>query len=106
MKHVEGLVCGECGRTYPGGAAMWCGEWARSWTARLRVLLRPLEVASDIEAIASSLSRESVSAGPRSLWRYAELLPTPAEGVIDIGAEATLMRPAPRLAAELGLKTL
>ena len=66
----------------------------------------PLEVASDIEAIASSLSRESVSAGPRSLWRYAELLPTPAEGVIDIGAGATLMRPAPRLAAELGLKTL
>jgi len=95
MKHVEGLACRECGRTYPVAPQHVC-----------EFCFGPLEVAYDYEAIASSLSRESVSAGPRSLWRYAELLPTPAEGVIDIGAGATLMRPAPRLAAELGLKTL
>lgn len=66
----------------------------------------PLEVGYDYEAIASSISRESIASGPRSIWRYADLLPTPAEGVIDIGAGGTMMRPAPRLGAELGLRKL
>ena len=66
----------------------------------------PLEVGYDYEAIASSISRESIASGPRSIWRYADLLPTPAEGVIDIGAGGTMMRQAPRLGAELGLKRL
>jgi threonine synthase len=63
-------------------------------------------VVYDYEGIKSSVSRASIASGPRTLWRYADLLPTPEEGVIDIGAGGTTMRRAPRLAAELGLETL
>ena len=95
MKHVRGLFCKECGKEYPIAPQHVC-----------EFCFGPLEVGYDYEAIASSISRESIASGPRSMWRYADLLPTPAEGVIDIGAGGTTMRPAPRLAAELGLKKL
>ena len=95
MKHVRGLFCKECGKQYPVAPQHVC-----------EFCFGPLEVGYDYEAIASSVSRESIAAGPRSIWRYADLLPTPAEGVVDIGAGGTMMRPAPRLAAELGLRKL
>ncbi len=95
MKHVRGLFCKECGKEYPVAAQHVC-----------EFCFGPLEVGYDYEAIASSISRESIASGPRSIWRYADLLPTPAEGVIDIGAGGTMMRPAPRLGAELGLRKL
>ena len=95
MKHVRGLFCKECGKEYPVAPQHVC-----------EFCFGPLEVGYDYEAIASSISRESIASGPRSIWRYADLLPTPAEGVIDIGAGGTMMRPAPRLGAELGLKKL
>jgi threonine synthase len=95
VKHVRGLFCKECGKEYPVAAQHVC-----------EFCFGPLEVGYDYEAIASSISRESIASGPRSIWRYADLLPTPAEGVIDIGAGGTMMRPAPRLAAELGLRKL
>ncbi len=95
MKHVRGLFCKECGKEYPVAPQHVC-----------EFCFGPLEVGYDYEAIASSISRESIASGPRSIWRYADLLPTPAEGVIDIGAGGTMMRLAPRLGAELGLKKL
>ncbi len=95
MKHVRGLACRECGREYPVAPTHVC-----------EFCFGPLEVVYDYEGIKASISRESIASGPRSLWRYADLLPAPEEGVIDIGAGGTMMRRAPRLAAELGLKTL
>jgi threonine synthase len=95
VKHVRGLFCKECGKEYPVAPQHVC-----------EFCFGPLEVGYDYEAIASSISRESIASGPRSIWRYADLLPTPAEGVIDIGAGGTMMRLAPRLGAELGLKKL
>ena len=95
MKHVRGLFCKECGKEYPVAPEHVC-----------EFCFGPLEVGYDYEAIASSISRESIASAPRSIWRYADLLPTPAEGVIDIGAGGTMMRQAPRLGAELGLKKL
>jgi threonine synthase len=57
-------------------------------------------------AVASEISRESIAAGPASLWRYAPLLPAPLEDRVDLGAGFTRLVEAPRLAAELGLKKL
>ncbi|MGH2752676.1 MAG: threonine synthase [Actinomycetota bacterium] len=95
MKHVRGLFCKECGKEYPVAPQHVC-----------EFCFGPLEIGYDYDEIASSISKESIASGPRSMWRYADLLPAPAEGVVDIGAGATMMRRAPRLAAELGLKTL
>ena len=95
MKHVTGLTCKECGRIYPVAAAHVC-----------EFCFGPLEVTYDYEEIRSHVTRATISAGPETLWRYRDLLPTPAGDVIDLGAGWSRLRPAPRLAAELGLKKL
>lgn len=95
MKYVEGLRCRECGRGYPVAPQHVC-EFC--WG--------PLEVVYDYEAIASEVSRSSIADGPESIWRYAALLPDPGGERVDLGAGWTPLRPAPRLAAELGLDSL
>lgn len=95
MKHLTGLACKECGRTYPVAAQHAC-----------EFCFGPLEVAYDYESIGAEVSRESIAAGPPTLWRYASLLPDPADERVDLGAGWTRLREAPRLAAELGLKKL
>ena len=95
MKYVRGLTCKECGRDYPIAPQHVC-----------EFCFGPLEVSYDYEGIAAGISRESIAAGPDSMWRYAALLPAPDSGIVDIGAGWTRFRKAPRLAAELGLKTL
>lgn len=95
MKYVEGLQCRECARTYALAPQHVCD-----------FCFGPLEVVYDLEAVASEISRESVAAGPASLWRYAPLLPAPSEDRVDLGAGFTRLVEAPRLAAELGLKKL
>ena len=95
MKHLLGLVCKECGRDYPVAAQHAC-----------EFCFGPLEVAYDYDSIAAEVTRESIAAGPETLWRYASLLPSPPEERIDLGAGWTRLRSAPRLAAELGLKKL
>ena len=66
----------------------------------------PLEVAYDYERIAGSISRESIAAGPRSIWRYRDLLPVDDATPVDLGAGFTPLVRADRLAAELGLGEL
>jgi threonine synthase len=64
----------------------------------------PLEVAYDY----GSVTRESIEAGPKSIWRYKDLLPVPAN-VADIPNTEPGFTPllrADNLARELGLKTL
>ncbi len=95
MKYVQGLKCRECGRDYPVAAIHVC-----------EFCFGPLEVAYDLEGIASAISRELIEAGPQTMWRYEMMLPAPDEGRVDIGAGWTRLREAPRLAAELGLKKL
>jgi len=96
MAHVEALRCRECGRTYEVAPIYTC-EWC----------FGPLEVAYDYEAIAASISRASIAAGPGTIWRYAALLPVDAPGgdaTLPVGW-TPLVR-ADRLAAELGLGEL
>jgi threonine synthase len=92
---VEGLRCRECGRTYPAEALHVC-EWC----------FGPLEVVYDYDAIAATISRERVAAGPKTIWRYADLLPASAHGAVDLGAGLTPLVRADRLGAELGLSDL
>ena len=95
MKYVSGLRCRECKRTYALAAQHVC-----------EFCFGPLEVTYDYEALSTELSRETIAAGPDSLWRYEALLPAPEGDRVDIGAGWTTLRAAPRLAAELGLNKL
>jgi threonine synthase len=92
---VESLRCRECGRVYAPEALHVCDY-----------CFGPLEVTYDYEAAAAHLSREAVAAGPRTIWRYAPLLPAEATAPVDLGAGCTPLVRAERLAAELGLGEL
>ncbi|MHB1781492.1 MAG: threonine synthase [Acidimicrobiales bacterium] len=95
VSFVEGLRCRECGRVYPAAASHVCD-----------FCFGPLEVAYDYEAVAASISREKIAAGPATIWRYADLLPASAESPVELGAGFTPLVRADRLAAELGLGEL
>ena len=95
MSFVQGLRCRECGHAFPAEALHVC-EWC----------FGPLEVVYDYEKIAAATSRDSIAAGPPSIWRYANLLPAVNDGAVDLGAGFTPLVRADRLAAELGLGEL
>jgi threonine synthase len=65
-----------------------------------------LEVVYDYDAIAGSLSRDKIAAGPTTIWRYADLLPADSSDPVNLGAGFTPLVRADRLAAELGLGEL
>ncbi len=90
------LSCRHCGATYPLSPTHVCIE-----------CFAPLEIAYDESAL-RRVTRASIEAGPSNLWRYVGLLPAghrPAHRV-SLGAGWTPLRPAARLAAELGMRTL
>jgi threonine synthase len=97
-RNVIALRCRECGEQEPVGLSHVCG-----------FCFGPLEVVYDEDAIAARLTRERIEAGPRSLWRYGDLLPVLSDDAsdrIDLGTGLTPLRPAHRLAARLGLREL
>jgi threonine synthase len=63
-------------------------------------------VAYDYDAIAERISRDSIAEGPRTMWRYRDLLPVDDATPIDLGAGFTPLVRAERLGAELGLAEL
>jgi len=86
------LVCRECGATYdlgPGNACEQC--------------FGPLEIGYDDDALAR-VTRESIEAGPRTMWRYGGLLPV--SPVVDLQVGCTRLVKADNLARELGMKSL
>ncbi len=87
------LACRECGQTCELGAQHACAE-----------CFGPLEVGYDLP----SLSRESIAAGPPNIWRYASLLPVPADVATRPNTEPGFTRlvRADRLASALGMRTL
>jgi len=94
MGAILGLRCRECGREYPAEPIHVC-----------EYCFAPLEVVYDYDEIRSVISPEKIAAGPRSIWRYADLLPG-GDKRVDLGAGLTPLVPAPRLGAELGLHDL
>ena len=66
----------------------------------------PLDPVYDWHALRATVSRESIEAGPPSIWRYADLLPVAAPEEQLLAPGMTPLQPAPRLAAELGIGEL
>ena len=95
MSFSTGLKCRECGTTYPADARYSCD-----------FCFGPLEVAYDLEAARGVVTRESIEAGPNSIWRYGALLPDPGVEPVDLGAGWTPLRRATRLAEVLGVREL
>ncbi len=95
LSFANALRCKECGKLYPVQALHVC-----------EFCFGPLEVDYDYEAIASSVSRESIAKGPLSIWRYKDLLPIEGNEYVDLGAGFTPLVKAERLGKYLGLNDL
>jgi threonine synthase len=92
---VLGLRCRECSREFPAEALHVCD-----------FCFGPLEVAYDYQAISKIVTRASIAEGPRTMWRYRDLLPVDDAAPIDLGAGFTPLVRAERLGAELGIDEL
>src|SRR5262245_54117311 len=66
----------------------------------------PLHPVYDWDALRATVTRESIEAGPRSIWRYAQLLPVEAPDQPRLAPGLTPLVPAPLLADELGVREL
>ena len=95
MAFVNGLKCRECGREYPAEALNVCD-----------FCFGPLEVVYDYATISEVVSRDRISQGPLSIWRYADLLPADSEKPVDIMAGYTPLIKAQNLGKRLGLNNL
>ena len=87
------LTCRACGEQYPLGAAYACME-----------CFGPLEVGYSL----GTPTRESIAAGPPTMWRYRSLLPVPAQITEQPGLHPgfTKLVRADNLARELGMRRL
>jgi threonine synthase len=92
---MTGLKCKECGTEYAAKATHVC-----------EMCFGPLEVKYDYEKIKRNVTRQSIQAGPHSIWRYKDFLPVESENPIDVGTGMTPLVKANRLARRLGLKNL
>jgi threonine synthase len=90
---ARALSCRECGHQIPLAAEFACPQ-----------CFGPLEVAYDF----GTVTRESIEAGPKSIWRYQQLLPVPSTVQEHPNTEPGLTRliKADRLGAALGLRNL
>lgn len=94
-KTFSHLKCKECGAKYEPIAMHVC-----------ELCFGPLEVDYDYDEIARTVTRESIQAGPNSIWRYRAFLPVQTEDYIDVGTGMTPLLKANRLARRLGIKNL
>ncbi|MBA2769406.1 MAG: threonine synthase [Sporichthyaceae bacterium] len=90
---ARALACRECGATSPLGPHYACAE-----------CFGPLEVAYEFGPV----TRESIEAGPRSIWRYRGLLPVPStvQETRNLEPGGTPLVRADNLARELGMRAL
>ncbi len=98
MTKMKSLVCRECGKEYPTKAIHVC-----------ELCFGPLEVKYNYDEIKKSISRKKIEDGPRSMWRYMDLLPVETasiNSVIGPHAGLTPMVRAKNLGAYLGLDEL
>jgi threonine synthase len=92
---IKGLKCRECGKGYPAEPLHVC-----------EFCFGPLEVDYDYAAIGKIVSRERIAQGPKSLWRYIDLLPVEKEATVGLYAGFTPLIHAKNLGRELGLDEL
>jgi threonine synthase len=91
--YASHLSCRECGQTYELGATHVCAE-----------CFGPLEVGYNLPTV----TRASIEAGPHNIWRYASLLPVPADIAASPNTEPgwTRLIRADQLARALGMRSL
>src|SRR5436305_2480555 len=94
MSYVLGLKCKECGYREPVSAVHVCEQ-----------CFGPYEVEYDYAKMKGKVTRESIAAGPKSLWRYRDLLPVDVP-VTGFHSGFTPLKRANRLAKELGCSEL
>ena len=90
-----GLRCGNCNADTPIAPKFVCAQ-----------CFGPLRARYDYASVREHMTHASVAARPRTLWRYAELLPVdrvPTDG-LSVGCSPLVA--APRLAKHLGLRHL
>jgi threonine synthase len=66
----------------------------------------PLDPVYDWDELARTVSRETIAAGPTSIWRYAPLLPVEAPADVRLAPGFTPLVRTPRLAEEVGVGEL
>jgi threonine synthase len=95
MSYVLGLKCKECGHRVPVSPVHVCEQ-----------CFGPYEVEYDYARMKGKVTRESIARGPKSLWRYKDLLPV--EGIPRTGQFSgfTPLKKAERLGRELGCRDL
>ncbi len=91
---LQGVRCRACGTLQPADERYVCGE-----------CLGPIEPEYDLAAFDRDELRESIARGPRTLWRYAPLLPVRAPASHYEVGWTPLLR-AERLGAALGIERL
>src|SRR2546426_6565034 len=93
---VVGLRCRECGAEYELQATHVC-----------EMCFGPLDAVYDKAVLKKIVSRQRIEQGPKSMWRYRDLLPVEdSAAVVTLGEGMTPLVKADRLGAELGLRNL
>ncbi|MES4786177.1 MAG: threonine synthase, partial [Nitrospiraceae bacterium] len=95
MNKMKALVCRECGKEYPTQAIHVC-----------ELCFGPLEVKYNYDEIKQTISRRKIEEGPKSMWRYLDLLPIEGDAAVGPHAGFTPMVRARNLGAHLGLNEL
>ena len=95
MSFVKSLQCKECGTAYPVEPKTICDND-----------FGPLEVCFNYDQMQGHVTRESIEAGPLSLWRYRDLLPIEGDPVVGLKSGFTPLVKADNLAREIGVSEL
>jgi threonine synthase len=95
MSYVLGLKCKECGFRVPATPVHVCEQ-----------CFGPYEVDYDYERMKGKVTRESIARGPKSLWRYKDLLPIEGAPRTGFFSGFTPLKKAERLGRELGCSDL
>ena len=92
---VKGLGCRECGNEIPKSPVHVC-----------EFCFGPLDVTYDYAAIGRVLTRALIESRPKTMWRYAELLPLDGPPAVGLATGMTPLLRADRLAKRLGVREL
>ena len=86
------MTCRGCRREYPIEPINVC-----------EFCFGPLEITYDYDGIARNISRESITQGPQTMWRYDAFLPVRKEDALDMGTGLTPLLKADNLGKLFGL---
>jgi threonine synthase len=89
------LRCNECGKSYGNQPLSGCPD-----------CLAPLELHFDLDSVRGRFTRETVAAGPASIWRYKQLLPVPEGFQPDLPVGFTPLLRANALGRRIGAANL